>query len=307
MSWRPCDPTALRRATSCAGLRQPESADAPCTLKSQVELSGMRRAGAALGRALRTAADLCAAGITTLEVADHVRREIARAGAAPLFEGLRQGDSPPFSHVACVSVNDEVVHAPPGPRVLCAGDLVTIDAGLMLDGWCADSALCVVVGGAGRDERAQAATRLADAVKSALESAAGQMKPGVRWSEIAQSLEHAAASHAFGIVHEYVGHGIGRALHEAPRAPAFWHGFDGPDFVLRDGMTLAVEPIFTCDPNQPSAPQAPHGSALQARRTRVLLQPDGWTVVTADGSLAAHAEHVIAVTPAGGLVLTLPD
>lgn len=264
----------------------------------------MRRAGAALGQALQRAAASCVTGATTLEVAEVVREELARAGGIPLFQGLRQGDSPPFPHVACVSVNEEVVHAPPGQRVLHAGDLVTIDAGLMLDGWCADSAVSFVVAGDGQSEQSRAAAGLADAVARALASAAQQMKPGVPWSEMAQSLEYAAASHGFGIVHEYVGHGIGRSLHESPRAPAFGHGFNGPDFILQAGMTLAVEPIFTCDPNQPSAPQAPRGSALQARRTRVLLQPDGWTVITADGSLAAHAEHVIAVTPAGGLLLT---
>jgi len=114
-------------------------------------------------------------------------------------------------------------------------------------------------------------------------------------------------SHGFGIVHEYVGHGIGRSLHESPRAPAFWHGFDGPDFVLRDGMTLAVEPIFTCSPGELVAADSLPAAAHSAHRTRVRLQADGWTVVTADGSLAAHAEHVIAVTATGGLVLTAAD
>lgn len=277
-------------------------------LKSAREIALMRAAGRVAGRALAAACDACRPGVTTREIDAAVCDAIRHAGGEPLFEGYRQGASPPFPAATCVSVNEEVVHGVPGDRIVRAGDVVSVDVGVRLRGWCADAARTVVVpaGPADAPFTPPAQARgLVEATRAALMDAIGMMAPGVRWSAIAAEIQRHADAGGFGVVREYVGHGVGRRLHEPPRAPAFdFLAADAPefeDFVLERGMTLAVEPIFTLRRNATvtgaSAP-APAGAS------GVALLCDGWTVATRDRSIACHEEHTIAVTEDGAEVLT---
>ncbi len=265
-------------------------------LRTEAELAQMRTAGALVAKCLEKARAACRPGVTTLELDAIVRETIGAGGGKVLFEGYRQGASPPFPGACCVSVNDEVVHGIPGERVIEAGDLVTIDVGIRMggdEGWCADSATTLLVDSPeGADsERA----RLLQTTERALARAIDMMSPGVRWSSIAMEIQRIADEAGFGVVEEYVGHGVGKALHEPPRAPAC-HPFDHlgtiADFELREGMTLAVEPILTL------------ASPARTGRTAVRVRDDGWTVVTQDESVACHAEHTVAVTGSGAIVLT---
>lgn len=277
-------------------------------IKSASEIEAMTRAGSAVRRALNAAAAAARAGVTTQALDEIARSAMLDAGAEPLFSGYVQGSSPPFPAATCISVNDQVVHGIPGPRVLLPGDLVTIDVGVRLDGWCSDSALSLVVPIAGKDaanehaqRRVNEAQRLVDATRALLDYAIGLIQPGVMWSQIARALELAAESSGFGIVTEYIGHGIGRKLHEAPRVPAYWSGFQGEDFLLEEGMTLAVEPMLT---SRRGSGTGVGSDGLPAWRTRIRDLGDGWTVVTRDGSLACHEEHVVAIVDGGVRVLT---
>lgn len=270
-------------------------------LKSPSELEAIRRAARVARQALEHAAAACRPGIITSQLDAMVREHLAQARAQPLFPGYRQGGSPPFPATACISVNEEVVHGIPGSRTLQPNDLVSIDVGLRLDGWCADTATTVLIRGESSGDLRAAA--LIVAVRGLMEQAIRLIKPGARWSAIARELERAAHATGYGLITEYVGHGIGRDLHEPPRAPAYWSGFDGPDFVLEPGMVLAVEPILAAGRGLGATP--PGG--LPAWRMPVRLLADGWTVVTADGSPAAHEEHMFAVTDHGGEILTSTD
>ncbi len=248
------------------------------------------------------------------EEAQKVMRE---SGAQPLFSGYVQGSSPPFPAATCISVNDEVVHGIPGSRALHPGDVVTIDVGVRFEGWCADSAISLVVpAGEGEfadlrtESEVQNARRMVLANRALLNLAIGLMRPGVMWSRIAKALEVAAEASGFGIVTEYIGHGIGRQLHELPRAPAYWTGFRGEDFCLEEGMTLAVEPMLTSRRGGPAdvagaMPGMGVGAdGLPVWRTQIRDGGDGWTVLTRDGSFACHEEHVVAIVPGGSRVLT---
>lgn len=317
----PLDPVALRSAfvpdpRGAAAVAPGSLRTGAVSIHGEEELQGMRRAGRAVWRVL--AAGVCAArhGARTLDIDRTVAAAMESIGAEPLFRGYRQGASPPFPSAVCVSVNDEVVHGVPGPRVLRAGDVVSIDVGLRLDGWCADAATTIVLdlepdescAPAGEQRRARDRELIA-CTRRAVALAAELMVPGVRWSTIARRLESLAIENGLGMVAEYVGHGIGRALHEPPKVPAYWTGFVGHDFELRAGMVLAVEPILTApvasevDPLLRGA--GPGHTPGETGRTPVRLASDGWTVMTRDGSIACHEERMIAVTPRGGEILTV--
>ncbi|MEM8835147.1 MAG: type I methionyl aminopeptidase [Planctomycetota bacterium] len=253
----------------------------PITIYSEGEIRAIERAADSQRAILRELADAVVPGIQTIELDALARTLIARLGAEALFEGYRQGGSPPFPSPVCVSVNDEVVHGIPGDRVIEAGDLVSIDVGIRLDGWCADSGTCVVAGG-GAGEAAE----LVAATRRVLDLAIESVRAGVRWSEIARELERVTFGMGLGIVTQYVGHGIGRELHEPPKVPAFWEGFHGSDFTLEVGQVLAIEPILTGAKGKPGP-------------ARIRLARDGWTVTTEDGVLAAHEERMIVVEPGG--------
>ncbi|GAB4548612.1 MAG: type I methionyl aminopeptidase [Phycisphaerales bacterium] len=267
-------------------------------LKKPEEIEAMRRAGDAVARIVRTLLADVSPGVTTRELNDRGRELIEQEGAEGLFRGYVNGDAPPFQGDFCISINDEVVHGLPGDRALRNGDLLSLDCGLRLEGWCADHASSVVVGG---EQANPAAKRLIDAGWHVLEAGLGAMRPGVRWSTVGRVMEEAAEATGFGIVTEFVGHGIGRELHEAPKAPCYWTGYAGQDFTLTEGLVLAVEPILTMSRGADSG----RPGELPGWRTRVRVDPsDGWTVRTTDGSLACHVEHTVAVTGAGADVLT---
>lgn len=280
-------------------------------LKSAAEIDELARAGAAVRDALAAATSACVAGATTSQVDRAASSTFVRAGATPLFAGYRQGNSPPFPADTCVSVNEEVVHGVPGPRVLKPGDVVSVDVGLRLGGWCADAATTIVVqpnAGAPIDDALRARLRdgaaLVARTRDVLAHAIDMIRPGVRWSVIARALEDIAVRHGHGVVAEYVGHGIGRDLHEAPKAPAYWTGYVGDDFVLQPGLVLAIEPILTLRAPTPRTtwPKLPDG--WPAWRVPVRIRDDGWTVFTATGDDACHEEHMVAVTQGPPRVLT---
>lgn len=243
-------------------------------LKSSGELDAMRRAGRIVAGLLDHLVGLLHPGIKTKALDEAARAYLTRDGAKPAFLGYRG-----FPACICVSVNEEVVHGIPGERKLRDGDLVSLDAGAVVDGLYADAATTAGVGA--MIPRAQ---RLADATRRALEAGIAQAVVGNRLSDISHAVQRVAEGEGFGVVREFVGHGIGRALHEDPPVPNFGPPHTGPR--LRAGMVLAIEPMVT----------------LGGSEVRVL--EDGWTAVTADRSLAAHFEHTVAITERGPEVLT---
>lgn len=259
----------------------PECVAAPPLTQSDLE--GVRRAARLARTVLDEAARAAQPGVRTQAIDEVARDLIERAGAVPIFLGYLQGDSPPFPAAACVSVNDEVVHGIPGARTLAPGDLISIDVGLALDGWCADMSTSRVMPG-GPASREAEAQRAIEAARALIECAAQAARDGVRWSSIARRMEAECGLRGVGYVREYVGHGVGRLLHEPPRVPAYWTGFAGDDFVLRAGMVLAIEPIVTIG-----------GSSAPGCATRVRRRPDGWTIETCCGALAVHEERMVIV------------
>jgi methionyl aminopeptidase len=256
-------------------------------LKSDKEIALMRRAGLLLWEAHQVAADLVRSGITTAEIDAAVEGYLLAHHAVPLFKGQRIGDNMPFPATTCISVNEEVVHGIPGLRVLKEGDVVSVDLGCRLNGWCADAAVTHAVGVIGPQQQ-----RLLGVTEEALRLAITLMGQRSRWSEVARELEQFITGAGFGVVKGLAGHGIGRELWEPPQAPNFYsrdyerYG----DFRLEPGIVVAVEPMVT------------------QGRDRVRVLPDGWTIVTQDGLPAAHFEHTIAITRGGPQVLTAgPD
>ncbi|HEY8019185.1 MAG TPA: type I methionyl aminopeptidase [Actinomycetota bacterium] len=245
--------------------------------KSSDELRRMRRSGEITAETIEAVIDAVRPGVTTDELDAIAERRIRDAGAVPSFLGYRG-----FTKTICASVNDEIVHGIPSKeRVLREGDLLSLDFGAIFEGFHSDSAVSLFVGGQAPSEEA---ARLVKVTEACLDAAIAKIQPGGRLSDIGHAIESVAGSAGFGIVREYGGHGIGRALHEDPFIQNWGPAGRGPD--LRPGLVVAVEPMLT----------------LGGEETRQLT--DGWTVVTADGSLSAHFEHTIAVTEEGPEVLT---
>jgi methionyl aminopeptidase len=243
--------------------------------KSTEELARMRRAGQVVVAAKRLCRDLVAPGISTLELDLEVEALIRRLGAEPAFKGYRG-----FPATICISINEEVVHGiPAAHRRIKEGDIVGIDLGAIVDGYYADAAFTLAVG-----EIPSKVERLLDVTREALELAIVASRPGKRLGDISSTVQRHVESAGFGVVRSFVGHGIGRQLHEDPQVPNFGEPGKGP--VLRPGMVLAIEPMVT----------------MGHWEVRVL--EDRWTAVTADGSLAAHFEETVAITEHGPDVLT---
>lgn len=252
-------------------------------LKSRREIEVMRRTGKIGHDILQQLSAAVAPGITTGQLHDLAKQLLDSAGARGMsknYPTYREGEGYP-AHM-CISVNEEVVHGIPGQRPLKEGDIVTFDLGLMYQGYCADTAITVPVGTI--SPRVQ---KLLDVTRETLELAISLAKPGLKWSEIARQLQRHVENAGFGVVREFVGHGVGRDMHEDPKVPNFYtpEQLKG-DFRLRPGMTLAVEPMV-----------------VSGRRDVILLE-DQWTVVTEDRKPAAHFEHTIAITESGCEVLT---
>ncbi len=271
--------------------------DEPIQIKTPAQIAIMRDAGLVTAAALQAAVAAATPGISTAELDAIAEREIRGAGAVPSFKGYHG-----YPATICTSVNDQIVHGIPSERqVLQAGDVISIDCGAIVSGWHGDSAVTVIVGpqdnGAGPGPAGQqragapAGAKLAGllaACEQALWHGLAQAVPGRRLSDISHAVEQAArAAGQYGIVREYTGHGIGTQMHMDPAVPNFGRAGRGP--VLQEGMALAIEPMLV----------------LGQPQTRLL--DDEWTVVTEDGSWAAHFEHTVAITAAGPWVLTAPD
>jgi methionyl aminopeptidase len=252
-------------------------------LKSRREIELMRRTGQIGCEILGKMQDAVAAGVTTGTLDELARVELERVGGTALsknYPTYKPGEG--FPGHTCISINDVVVHGIPGPRMLREGDIVTLDLALSVGGYCCDMATTVPVGRIGPREQ-----KLLAVTQQTLDLALEHMKPGRKWSDIARLMQHYVESHGFSVVREFVGHGIGRSMHEDPKVPNFVtpEQLRG-DFKLRPGMTLAVEPMVV------------------AGRREVRLLEDQWTVVTEDSQPAAHFEHTVAVTETGVDILT---
>ena len=245
--------------------------------KSPEELQKMRKSGRILAGTIDEVLTRVRPGVSTADLDELAEQRIRAEGAVPSFLGYKG-----FTASICASVNDEIVHGIPSrTRILREGDVLSLDFGAIWEGFHSDSAVTVFVGGAAPSDEA---ARLVKTTEAALYAAIDAIHPGGRLSDIGWAIESTAAPAGFGIVREYGGHGIGRAMHEDPFIQNWGPPGRGPD--LRPGLVIAVEPMLTS----------------AGEETRVL--EDGWTVVTADGSLAAHFEHTIAVTEDGPEVLT---
>jgi methionyl aminopeptidase len=236
----------------------------------------MREAGVILRATLEQLEDALRPGITTAELDRIAEEAIVAADAVPSFKGYRG-----FPASICTSPNDVIVHGIPGSHVLDEGDIISIDVGVLYKGFHADSAWTFPVGSVDED-----VSQLLKVTLESLEAAIAQCLPGRRIGDVGYAVEQVAEGAGFSVVREYVGHGVGRALHEEPQVPNY--GPPGRREMLSPGMTIAIEPMVNA-----GGPE-----------TRVL--DDGWTVVTADGSLSAHFEHTVAVTEDGHEVLTRP-
>ena len=243
-------------------------------LKSPREIGIMRRAGRIVAEILDRMRDEAKPGITTLALDTLAEKLTRKAGALPAFKGYRE-----YRHTLCTSVNEQVVHGIPGRRQLREGDIVGIDFGVIVEGFYGDAAVTIPVGRIGDDAR-----RLIETTEEALRLGIASATARHRLHDIGASVQAFAEAHGYSVVREYVGHGIGRELHEAPQVPNF--GDPGTGLRLRPGMTLAIEPM------------------INAGGREVETLEDGWTVVTRDRSLSAHFEHTIAISENGTEILT---
>ncbi|MBI5467662.1 MAG: type I methionyl aminopeptidase [Deltaproteobacteria bacterium] len=235
----------------------------------------MRRTNLIVAEVLHVLKANVGVGVTTLDLERIAEEELKKTSARPAFKGYRG-----YPWCLCTSVNNEVVHGMPSKRVLNDGDIVSIDFGAFSDGFYGDSAITVPVGSVSPD-----AARLVKVTEESLEKAIEAAVVGNRLLDISASVQRYVESHGFSVVREFVGHGIGRELHEAPQVPNF--GLPGRGIRLKAGMVLAIEPMINM-----GGPD-------------VKILDDGWTAVTADGSLSAHFEHTVAITDDGPYVLSM--
>jgi len=251
-------------------------------LKSPDEIATMREAGRVVARALAAVAAAVRPGVSLRELDALGEQVIRDAGAKPSFLGYNPHfASSPFPGTLCLSPNQVIVHGIPDRTVLRDGDVLSIDCGAIVDGYHGDAAVTVPVG-----QIDEAARRLLETTERSLRAGIEQVRPGGRLSDISHAIGQVAHKAGYGIVPDFGGHGIGRALHEDPSV--LNDGRPGRGLRLREGLVLAIEPMF----NQGSGDYD--------------VKPDGWALVTRDGSRSAHFEHTIAITAAGPLVLTLP-
>ena len=251
------------------------------TRKSRSEIERMRKAGRVVGEILDIIEAEIRPGVSTAHLDALAEAHIRKSGATPSFKGY-PGINPrrPFPASVCISIDDEIVHGIPGERTIRAGQIVSVDAGAIVDGWHGDGARTFFVG-----EPPPRVAQLIDLTRSAMMAGIAAAVPGNHIEDISAAVQAVAAKANLGVIRQFVGHGIGTEMHEEPQVPNFRTG--RPGRKLEAGLCLAIEPMFT----------------LGGYDTRI--QPDDWTVVTADGSLAAHFEHSIAVTENGPEILTV--
>ncbi len=234
----------------------------------------MREAGKAVARILKSIEDIIAPGIVTMELEELANKKCKEMGVKPAFKGYRG-----YPYALCISVNEQVVHGFPSKRRLKKGDIVSLDFGVIKNGYYGDAALTVPVG-----EVERPLLRLLEVTEKALYKGLSAIKPGGRVSDISHAIQQFVEGHGYSVVRRFVGHGIGRNLHEDPQIPNF--GPPGQGEVLKEGMTLAVEPMVNMGGEE------------------VEILKDGWTAVTKDGSFSAHFEHTVVVTSNGYEILT---
>ncbi|MEX0776209.1 MAG: type I methionyl aminopeptidase [Phycisphaeraceae bacterium] len=253
------------------------------TLKTREQLRSMRAAGRVVHAVLEHCREICKPGMTTRQIDEEAFRVFSSRGAKGLFKNYptyRLGEGFPAN--LCISVNEEVVHGIAGERVIKDGDIVGIDCGVELDGWCGDSATTLLVG-----QVPSRARELCRVTQHVLQLAIQNVKPGRRWSQVARLMQNYAESCGMSVVRDFVGHGVGRKMHEDPKVPNFVsRELLRHDIILREGMVLAIEPMCNLGTHE------------------VITLSDGWTVLTADRQPSAHYEHTVAVTASGAEVLT---
>lgn len=244
--------------------------------KSSAEIDTMREAGRITARALRLVGEAVAVGVSTAELDQIAEDAIRGEGAVPAFKGYHG-----FPATICASVNGEVVHGIPSPnRILSEGDVLSVDVGAIVNGYYGDSAVTFPVGVISGE-----AARLLDATRRSLDAGIAKARPGMRLYDISNAVQTVAEAAGFSVVREYVGHGIGRSMHEEPQIPNYGPAGKGP--TLEEGMVLAIEPM------------------INAGTADVRSLDDGWTVVTVDGAYSAHFEHTVAIGPDGPIILTI--
>ncbi len=247
------------------------------TLKSPREIEAIRRSGKITAAALSELMQTARAGMTTRDLDRIAERAIHGRGGVPTFKGYRS-----FPASICTSVNAQVVHGIPGPYVLREGDLLSIDVGTTFEGFVSDSAVTLPIGNISPEAR-----QLLAVTQECLMIGIAAVKEGGYVGDIGAAVQEHAERHGYGIVRELVGHGVGRVMHEEPNVPNYGRRGAGPR--LRTGLVIAIEPMIT-----------------QGSR-EIEVEPDGWTVVTRDGKLAAHFEHTVALTEQGPKILTLRE
>jgi methionyl aminopeptidase len=249
-------------------------------LKAPWEIAAMRSSGRRLAEVGAVLREAVCEGITTSDIDAMAEDKIRALGSVPAFKGYSPDGSPPFPATVCASLNEQVVHGIPNRVPLKNGDIISIDMGLHFGGYYADMAFTVAIG-----EVSEEVQNLLDVTHRSLYDGIAAAQAGRRIGDIGHAIESTIKPHGLGVVRQYVGHGIGRALHERPSVPNY--GKPNTGDLIKPGMCLALEPMVT----------------LGTWRTKTLK--DKWTVVTADGSLAAHFEHTIAITPTGTELLTV--
>jgi methionyl aminopeptidase len=253
------------------------------TLKRPREIEQMREAGRLVARAHQLVREMVEPGVTTGEIDEVVEKLFAEHDATPLFKGVP--GKVPFPSVCCISVNEQVVHGIPGSRKLVAGDIVKVDTGCRLNGWCGDSAWTYAVGEIDPLKR-----KLMKIGEENLFVAIRELGRCRRWSQVAELMEKHVRQAGFSVVEQFVGHGIGREMHEDPQVPNFVSDqLKKYDFRIEPGLTLAIEPM------------------VNAGTKQVRVLNDHWTVETKDRKPSVHFEHTVAITPEGPAILTLMD
>jgi methionyl aminopeptidase len=242
--------------------------------KSPDELERMARAGRIVAETLALVGEHARPGVTTVELDELAEEFVTGQGGYPTFKGYRG-----YPAATCISPNSMIVHGIPGPYELSESDILSVDVGVTLDGFVADSAYTFHIG-----EISDEAERLLDAGQSALAAGIEQCRAGNRLSDISHAVQQATESAGFSVVRSLVGHGVGRSMHEDPQIPNYGEPGRGP--VLAEGMTFAIEPM------------------INAGGPDIFVHDDEWSISTADGSLSAHFEHTVAVTPTGPRILT---
>ena len=253
------------------------------SLKTEKDIWKMRKAGLLTWSAHELVRKIIHAGMTTAELDAEVEKLFERNYAVGMFKGVP--GRVPFPAVTCISINEQVVHGIPGDRVIQDGDLVSVDLGCKIDGWCGDSAYTSLIGNVSEDAR-----RVVKVTRDTLNLAIELLGKAKYWSDVAREMAKHVRAEGMSVVESFVGHGVGRTMHEAPQVPNFVYPefVRYEDFQIKPGLVIAVEPMVN----------------LGTKRVKQLN--DYWTIVTADGSLSAHEEHTIGILKSGPFVLTGP-